>query len=723
MKIIHSLYTKAGIALLCIMGGAAAISGFGISFQIRDRLQAQLEENADFTAYITERALAPLIDGRNYTEIQQLIETTGAYRFIKAIFLIDRNDNIVASSDIFTIGEHRNLPIVKKIFEKNLLKMVDSTDEFYATAYPVRTRSYDPGSESDITHVLYLLLKTDTQNQILSSLKGSMILLIVIIFAVIVLLGIGLIHFIMMKPLNRLILTMEKIAMGGEYRQSINVKRKDELGIFMNHFNHMVTMIASRTEELARSRERLDLALEASEAGLWDWNVETGEVIWNERWATMLGYGMDDITHHVSSWEKLLHPEDKERVMKELEAHMSGKKHLYQTEQRLLCKDNSWKWILDTGKVVERNSKGKPVRCLGTHIDITHRKKIEAELENHRKNLVQLVKERTRELEKTQKELINKAVEAGRAQLSAMVLHNIGNAITPVGVTMEKLKQGNIKPMIEYLVQCYQELAEHKETLTEYVTRDPRGTQIARYMGELIKDIEMERQKNDSLIEKASAAIDYVSQVLSLQRAYAPGTDEMKENIRINHLVEDALRIQETSLSKRGIILEKNLASGLPLFSMEKNKFMQVIVNFIKNSCDAIDENPDFAPHKIEVSTYYREGKDNSYLQKENDQSYFKENNDASHSKVRNDDSSLNERIVCSSGHIGIRISDTGCGVETNQQSRIFEFGVSSKGSSGFGLYYCKSFVEANNGTLEIFSEGKGKGAAVILEFELDNFG
>ncbi|MBF0468844.1 MAG: response regulator, partial [Desulfamplus sp.] len=197
-----------------------------------------------------------------------------------------------------------------------------------------------------------------------------------------------------------------------------------------------------------------------------------------------------------------------------------------------------------------------------------------------------LVKEK--ELYKSR--LLNKAVDAGRAQLSAMVLHNIGNAITPVSVHVAKLKNKNQSGTYHYIAQCYNDLLEHKEHLTQYITEDPRGVEVVKYMGNLIEELQSENRKTADIIDKISTSIDYVEQILTLQRSYAPGKIEIKEKVNINYLIQDSLAMQEFAFSTHDIALEKKLSRDLPHIMIEKNKFMQVIVNLIKNSCDAIDE-------------------------------------------------------------------------------------------------------------------------------------
>ncbi len=132
-------------------------------------------------------------------------------------------------------------------------------------------------------------------------------------------------------------------------------------------------------EKLRDREERLKLALHGADLGTWDWNVQTGQVTFNERWAAMLGYSSGEIQPFISSWETLIHSDDKPDVMKELSDHLEGKTETYETEHRVKHRSGEWIWILDKGKVIERDALGAPVRVCGTHLDITERKRAERE--------------------------------------------------------------------------------------------------------------------------------------------------------------------------------------------------------------------------------------------------------------------------------------------------------------------------------------------------------
>jgi len=134
---------------------------------------------------------------------------------------------------------------------------------------------------------------------------------------------------------------------------------------------------AEMMEELRESEEVWKFALEGAKDGVWDWNVSTGLVRFSTGWKEMLGYTEAEIGNNFDEWRKRAHPEDLPRVMTDLEAYFTGRSANYINEHRLLCKDGSWKWILTRGMVVSRTEYGQLLRVVGTHADITERKKAE----------------------------------------------------------------------------------------------------------------------------------------------------------------------------------------------------------------------------------------------------------------------------------------------------------------------------------------------------------
>ena len=121
----------------------------------------------------------------------------------------------------------------------------------------------------------------------------------------------------------------------------------------------------------AEELRTLRLLIDASNDGFWDWNIVTGAVRFGGRWGEMLGYPPETLEPHVRTWERLVHPDDRPWVMATLQAHLDAKTEHYQAEHRLLAHDGSWRWILDRGRVVERDAHGRPLRACGAHVDVT----------------------------------------------------------------------------------------------------------------------------------------------------------------------------------------------------------------------------------------------------------------------------------------------------------------------------------------------------------------
>jgi PAS domain S-box-containing protein len=141
-----------------------------------------------------------------------------------------------------------------------------------------------------------------------------------------------------------------------------------------------VTEKLQHRQELEMERQRFEMALMGGDLGLWDWNMETDEVVYNERWAEMLGYSLEEVKETLDFFIERTHPEDVERVFDAVERHARGDIPHIDLAIRLRAKDGSWRWVLDRGMIVERSDDGSPRRMVGTHLDITQRKEREEEL-------------------------------------------------------------------------------------------------------------------------------------------------------------------------------------------------------------------------------------------------------------------------------------------------------------------------------------------------------
>ncbi len=174
---------------------------------------------------------------------------------------------------------------------------------------------------------------------------------------------------------------------------------------------------------LRESEERLTLAVAGAQEGVWDWNLETNAVVYSLRWKKMLGYTDDEIEPNVSAWERLVHPDDRSRADQANEAVAHGER-MYEAEFRLRHKDGHYVDVLSRGFPVRRDPGGPVVRIVGTHFDLTDRRKAEAE-RSHRELLARLVF----------------AQEDERRRIAREMHDQLGEQLTALGRTIGALRE------------------------------------------------------------------------------------------------------------------------------------------------------------------------------------------------------------------------------------------------------------------------------------------
>ena len=140
---------------------------------------------------------------------------------------------------------------------------------------------------------------------------------------------------------------------------------------------HDITETVQIQKNLEETEERWYLAIENNGLGVWDWNVISGHVLYTDRLQTMLGYEAGEWPPHVDSWAGRVHPEDLNHVMETMRRCLEGQTAEYICEHRLRCKDGGWKWVHDVGRIVSFTKDGKPLRMIGTQMDIHARKQAE----------------------------------------------------------------------------------------------------------------------------------------------------------------------------------------------------------------------------------------------------------------------------------------------------------------------------------------------------------
>lgn len=179
----------------------------------------------------------------------------------------------------------------------------------------------------------------------------------------------------------------------GSYKDVFKIKTKNSGYKYiefrvkeLNNKKLMVNIIdvskrKSREKEIATIKNRLELAVDAAEIGIWDWNIKNNKIYYNRFWTEMIGYQEDELAQTIYTWFDLIYAKDELKVKENLQAHLSGETDLYKCEYRLESKNGDLIWIRDVGKVITRDNKDNPERAIGIHININEYKKREKRIE------------------------------------------------------------------------------------------------------------------------------------------------------------------------------------------------------------------------------------------------------------------------------------------------------------------------------------------------------
>jgi PAS domain S-box-containing protein len=185
-----------------------------------------------------------------------------------------------------------------------------------------------------------------------------------------------------------------------------------------------ITDLKQAKETLRENLARLQLVVQSSNIGVWDWNLLTNEVYLSPQWKFQLGYADDELPNRYEEWETRLHPDDREQSLAAVKQRLEDKRPDYEVEFRLRHKDGSWCWILSRDEIV-RAANGQPVRMMGCHIDITAQKKSEAELQASRNRLASL-----------SRQLIS-AQETERRHLARELHDEIGQVLSAISINLK----------------------------------------------------------------------------------------------------------------------------------------------------------------------------------------------------------------------------------------------------------------------------------------------
>ncbi|RZA03966.1 MAG: PAS domain S-box protein [Sphingobacteriaceae bacterium] len=350
-------------------------------------------------------------------------------------------------------------------------------------------------------------------------------------------------------------------------------------------------------------------------------------------------------------------------------------------EEFFLDDSGNKRWML-TSKIPVIDENGKIIRLLGIGHNITARKESEETLNKLNQDLLaqsEELKALNAQLTKQKEQELEKAIAQGKFEIASEVLHDIGNALVGFGSYLNRINRAielnnldTVKNLAAFLK------AQHAALATAI------GTDKANALVTLTENLANTQSTNQQEIATSMTEllniISHIQEILNIQRQFVrdhgSGSHERKP-VNIANLIDNCRSMLFASMDRKGIQLKINVQPGLPIIKGDHTKLMQVILNVLKNSVEAI--HVDTPEKQITVAA-----------------------------------AAADEGIV-------LVVTDNGQGFTAETGSRFFERGFTTKKTgTGLGLYNCKSIIESHGGTFSIKSDGPGLGAVTTIKLEVD---
>jgi PAS domain S-box-containing protein len=320
--------------------------------------------------------------------------------------------------------------------------------------------------------------------------------------------------------------------------------------------------------------------------------------------------------------------------------------------------DGRVSWVLTT-KMPWRNTEGRIIGTFGISRDITPIKEAEAKLE------------------RAQVQLMEASRKAGMAEVATGVLHNVGNVLNSVNVSTNLLIQevGNFK--VNSVRRVAALMKDHAADLGDFLTNDPKGQRMPQFLWDLSDELGCKQAHALQELHELQAHVDHIKAIVAMQQDYAT-VGGVITSVRIPELIEDVLRLTESSLDRHGVKVAKQLDQHLPDISVDRHKVLQILVNLTRNAKHACED-------------------------------------------AQRSDKQLTLRATTREEWLTISVADNGVGIPTENLTRIFAHGYTTrKNGHGFGLHSSALAAKEIGGRLVAHSDGPGQGAIFTLELKLD---
>jgi PAS domain S-box-containing protein len=474
-----------------------------------------------------------------------------------------------------------------------------------------------------------------------------------------------------------------------------------------------------KLEQTITDNERVwKQAIDGTGDGVYDWDIQSNDMYYSPRWKNMLGYNEADVLTEFSTWKKLMHPDYLEPINEILQDYLAGITSQYEVEFPLRHKQGHYVWILSRGMVVSRDNLGKPIRMIGTHMDISARKRIELKLKEDRDILAlsqsianlgnwSYTPSTDTLIWSAQMYVIygiNKADFAHNLSALMALIHpedqllqneKVVRILRPDGklsyVKVYATIESGIDGQTLRIIGCSLDITEsilreqqdqlHLDQLS-HITRlglmGEMATGIAHEVNQPLtatvnyaSALKVLATANEPDLEKIAKVAGLVAEqalragkIIHRMKTFCQNHNTSSTSTDINALIKDSVLLCNSDLKKYNVTLHLELAESLPLLFIDSIKIEQVLINLISNSTEALSTK-EIKPKSITISS-----------------------------------------LMLEENQLQIQVRDNGSGIEPALQEQLFMPFITTKTEGmGMGLSICRSLITAHHGTLTFDSQ------------------
>jgi len=514
----RSLFTVLTIAIILAVSaimGARAYLHYSLESK---KIVSQIAANVEKSKQNVSSNIIPLIQSYAVNEYTKVLRNEIETSDYKAVILLDKNMSDLTGGQDFYVGFinqgtdltpfEPSLPHHREVFQ-NCLKRT--------SFFPL-----DVDSGKKIGFLLICSSDKQVEAERVKTIEETLIETIATALVLLVLIYAIVMHF-SVRPIRKIVSSLEEQDELQLPAHPVQGNGFAEIDFLANKINEMVETARTSNTQIMSERKKLADIIWGTDIGTWEWNVQTGETEFNEKWANIIGYTLDELAPiNIETWINFAHPEDILESENLLNKCFMKEAEYYEFECRMKHKDGHWVWVLDRGKVVEWTADDKPLRMAGTHTDVSYRKEIEQNLENARKEAIQ--------------------ANTAKSDFLANMSHELRTPMTGIRGVLDLFKENK---------------------------------KIAKEAGELLDDLDV----------SANVLMRLLNDVLDLSKIEAGKVELEYRPYKPAKIINGIANTFAAIASKRDIVLEANTREYKDYYcSLDELRFRQIISNLVSNA-------------------------------------------------------------------------------------------------------------------------------------------